>query len=153
MNLKLSQFFFAVKVRFKKPAPEIFSIKVKKVKQYPKVTYLGCIFDETFSGQSIATHVINKVNSRLRFLHRQHKFLDIPVRRLLCNVMTQPLFDYSCNAWYPNLKKNVKKNAFTSCTKYFFYKIRFYLKLGDRKSITVKELEKINWLPIHERVD
>ena len=25
------------------------------------------------------------------------------------------------------------------------------MKLGDRKSITVKEFEKINWLPIHER--
>ena len=125
MNLKLSQFFFAVKVRFKKPAPEIFSIKVKKVKQYPKVTYLGCIFDETFSGQSIATHVINKVNSRLRFLHRQHKFLDIPVRRLLCNVMTQPLFDYSCNAWYPNLKKNVKKTRLQAAQNTFFTKYDF----------------------------
>ena len=31
--------------------------------------------------------------------------------------------------------------------------IRFCLKLGDRKSITVKEFEKINWLPIHERVN
>ena len=29
--------------------------------------------------------------------------------------------------------------------------IRFSLKLGDRKSITVKEFEEINWLPIHER--
>ena len=31
--------------------------------------------------------------------------------------------------------------------------IRFCLKLGDRKSITVKEFEKINWLPIHKKVN
>ena len=44
--------------------------KGKKVKQYSKDTYLGCIFDDTLSGESMATHVINEineVNSRLRF--------------------------------------------------------------------------------------
>ena len=30
--------------------------------------------------------------------------------------------------------------------------IRFCLKLGNRKRITVKEFEKINWPPIHESV-
>ena len=54
----------------------------------------------------MATRVINKVNSRLRFLHRPNKFLDIPLRRLLCNTMIQPFFDHACNAWYPNLNKN-----------------------------------------------
>ena len=54
----------------------------------------------------MATHVINKINSRLRFLYRQNKFLDIPLRRLLCDKMIQPFFDYAYNAWFPNLKKN-----------------------------------------------
>ena len=60
--------------------------------------------------------------------------------------MIQSFFDYACNAWYPNLNKNFKmclQAAQNKC-------IRFCLKLGDRKSITVKEFEKINWLPIHE---
>ena len=52
---------------------------------YTKVAYLGCILDETLSGESMTTHFISKVNSRLRFLYRQNKFLDIPRRRLLCN--------------------------------------------------------------------
>ena len=43
--------------------------KDKKVKQYSKVTYLGCISDEILSGESMTTHVINKVNSRLRFFY------------------------------------------------------------------------------------
>ena len=76
-------------------SPLDFQYKGKKVKQYSKVTYLGCIFDETLSGESMATHVINKVNSRLRFLYRQNKFLDIPLCRLLCNATIQPFFDYT----------------------------------------------------------
>ena len=87
----------------------------------------------------MATHVINKLNSRLRFLYRQNKFLDIPLRRLLCNAMIQPFFfDYACNAWYPNLNKNLKtllQAAQNKC-------IRFCLKLGDRKSVTLKNLKK-----------
>ena len=76
-----------------------------KIKQYSKVTYLGCIFDESLSGESMAIHVINKINSRLRFLYRQNRFLNFPLRRLLCNAMIEPFFDYGCNAWYPNINK------------------------------------------------
>ena len=56
----------------------------------------------------MATHVINKVNSRLRFPYQQKRFLDIPLCRLLCNAMIQLFPDYACNAWYPNLNKKLK---------------------------------------------
>ena len=58
-----------------------------KIKQYSKVTYLGCI---TLSGESKAIHVIGKINSTLRFLYRQNRFLNVPLRRLLCHAMIQP---------------------------------------------------------------
>ena len=139
---------FSSKRKVKKASP--LNIQYKdKIKQYSKVTYLGCILDETLSGESMATHVINKVNSRLRFLYRQNKFLDIPLRRLLCNAMIQLFFDYACNAWYPNLNKNLKTRLQAAQNKC----IRFCLKLGDRTSIKVKEFEKINWLPIQDRVN
>ena len=63
--------------------------------------------------------------------------------------MIQSFFDYAYNAWYPNFNKNLKmyfRAAQNEC-------ITFYLKLGDRRSITVKEFETTNWLPIHERVN
>ena len=139
---------FSSKGKVKKASP--LNIQYKdKIKQYSKVTYLGCIPDETLFGESMATHVINKVNSRLRFLYRQNKFLDIPLRILLCNAMIQPFFDYACNAWYPNLNKNLKTRLQAAQNKC----IRFCLKLGDRTSIKVKEFEKINWLPIQDRVN
>ena len=68
-----------------------------KIKQYSNVTYLDCIFDVTLSGESMAIHVINKINSRLRLLYRQNRFLSFPLRRLLCNAIVQPFFDYSWN--------------------------------------------------------
>ena len=63
--------------------------------------------------------------------------------------MIQPFFDYACNTWYSNLNKNLKAHLETAQKKC----IRFCFKLGDRKSITVNEYEKINSLPIHERVN
>ena len=146
---KTKSILFSSKRKVKKASPLNIQYKDIKIKQYAKVTYLGCILDETISGESMATHVINRVNSKLRLLYRQNKLLDIPLRRLLCNAMIQPFFDYACNAWYPNLNKNLKtrlKQAQNKC-------IRFCLKLGDRTSIKVKEFEKINWLPIQDRVN
>ena len=52
-------------------------------------------------------HVINKLNSRIRFLHQQNRFLNVPLRTLLCNAMIQPFLDYAFNAWYPNVNKKL----------------------------------------------
>ena len=99
-------------------------------------------------------HVINKVNSRLRFLYRQNKFLDIPLRRLLCNTMIQPSLDYPCNGWYPNLNKNLKKHLQAAQNKH----IRFCLKLGDKTSININGFEfqcilsSINFVPIMPQI-
>ena len=113
---KTKSILFSSKSKIKEESPLHIQYKGKKAKQYLKITYLGWIFDETLSAESMATYVINKVNSRLRFFYRQSKFLDIPLRRLLCNAMIHSFFDYACNAWYPNLNKNFK-NTFIKCWK------------------------------------
>ena len=66
---KTKSILFSSKRKVKKESPQNIQHKDKKIKQYSKVTYLGGILDETLSGESMATHVINKVNSRLRFLY------------------------------------------------------------------------------------
>ena len=76
-----------------------------KLNQYTKVTYLGCILDESLSGESMLLHVLNKINSRLRFLYKQNRILNKLLRRLLYNTMIQPFFDCACPAWYPSLRK------------------------------------------------
>ena len=66
---------------------------------YELKTYLGCILEETLSGESMAYEVISKVNARLKFLHRKNKYLTLDLRRLLGNVLIQSRFDYACSAW------------------------------------------------------
>ena len=79
------------------------------IKQYHTVTYLGWVLDENLSGEPTALQVIKKINTRLRFLYSKNRFLSQPLRRLLCDAMIQPHFDYACSAWYPNLNKGLKK--------------------------------------------
>ena len=118
------------------------------IKQYHTVTYLGCLLDETLSGESMALKVINKINSRLRFLYRKNRFLSPPLRRLLCNSLIQPHFDYACSAWCPNLNKRLKSKLQILQNKC----IRFYLNLNNRAHIGQKEFEQINWLPVNNRL-
>ena len=96
----------------------------------------------------MAIHVINEINSRLRVLCRQNRFLNFPLRRLLCNAMIQTFFDYVRNAWYPNINKKLKMHLQATRNKY----IRFCLKMNDQTGIKSEDFEKINWLPIHERI-
>ena len=134
---KTKSILFSSKRKIKKASPLNIQCKDIKIKQYSKVTYLGCILDETLSGESMVIHVINKVNSRLIFLYRQNKFLYIPLRSVLCNAMIQSFFDYACNAWYPILNKKLKKR----------------LQAAQHKCIKTIEFEKTNWLPSQERVN
>ena len=46
-----------------------------KIKQYSKVTYLGCELDESLSGEAMALEVINNFNGWLKFLYRNLRYL------------------------------------------------------------------------------
>ena len=118
-----------------------------QIKQHSKVTYLGCVLDEDLSGESMATKVMGKIKGRIKFLYRKNRFLDSSLRRLLCNALVQPHFDYACLAWYPNLTQNLRKKLQATQNKC----IRFCLQLENRSHIGATEFKQINWLPINER--
>ena len=73
-----------------------------KIKQYSQVTYLGCELDESWSGEAMTFKVINK--SGLNSFTGKTSLARY-LKRLLCNALIQPHFDYACSAWYPNLHK------------------------------------------------
>ena len=106
---KTKSILFGTKFNIKRAEPLNIVYGNVKIKQYTKVTYLGCILDESLSGESMVLHVLNKINSRLRFLYIQNRFLNKPLWRLLCNTMIQPFFDYACSAWYTTLRKDLQK--------------------------------------------
>ena len=70
------------------------------------------------------------------------------MRRLLCNALIQPHYDYACSAWYPSLSKRLLKKIQISQNKC----IRYCLKLDNRSHVGFDELKKLNWLPTKERV-
>ena len=84
------------------------------IKQYSKEIYLGCELD-------VALKVINKINSRLRFLYRKSRHLSSHLKTLLCNAKKQ-----------------------NKC-------IRFCLQLDSIGHIRIKEFEQINWLLVSKR--
>ena len=72
------------------------------------VEYLGCCLDANLSGESMAMKYLRKINIKLQFLYRQNEFLNPKLRRLLCNPLIQPHFDYACISWYPLINHKIR---------------------------------------------
>ena len=96
------------------------------------------------SGEPMALKVINKINSKLKFLYRKNRFLSPELQRLLRNALINPHFDYTCSAWYPNLTEKTKKKIQIMQNKC----IRFCLRLDKMHHISDEDIRLINWLPI-----
>ena len=85
------------------------------IKQHETVEYLGCQLDSKLSGEAMASKVLK--NAKLKFLYCQSRYLTPAYRRLLCNALIEPHFEYGCSSWFPLFKKNLKlqkaqKNVF-----------------------------------------
>ena len=119
-----------------------------KIKQHTEVKYLGCLLDSNLSGRGMAIKVLNKVNSRLRFLYRKKDLLNTSLRRTLCNALIQPHFDYASQTWLPNITKALANKIQCAQNKC----IRFSLLLENRSHLDKNKFQEINWLPIDERM-
>ena len=104
--------------------------------------------DKSLSGEVMALKVVNKINNRLNVLYKKNRYLTPCLKRLLCNALIQPHFDYACSTWYPNLNKKLKSKLQTVQNRC----IRYCLQLDNRGHIGImKYFEKVNWLPVSER--
>ena len=82
-------------------------------------------------------------------MYCQSRYLTPGYRRLLCNALIQPHFDYGCSSWFTLLKTNLKlrlQKAQNKC-------IHFYLNLPLRSHIDPSYFRKIKWLPFSDRVE
>ena len=120
-----------------------------QIKQHSQVVYLGCTLDSKLSGTPMALKVLGKINGRLKFLYRKQSFLSPSFKRLLCNALIQPHFDFANLAWYTNLNKKLRKKLQAGQNKC----VRFCLGMGNRDHIGAAEFKKINWLPTRERYE
>ena len=96
--------------------------------------------------------MINKIKSRLKFLHRKTTFLTPVLRRLICPALIQSHFDYASSVCFPNfsqkMKKKQKKNKSKQVTKNTC--IRYCLQLDKMIHISKNEFETLK-LPVKDR--
>ena len=95
----------------------------------------------------MAMQVCTKFTSKLKVLYRKNRFLWKVLRKLLCNALIQPHFDYACAAWYPNSNKEYKSKLQVLQNKC----ISFCLQLDNIQHIGTKYFDKISWFPIDQR--
>ena len=97
----------------------------------------------------MASKVLKKLNAKLKFLYCQSRYLTSAYRRLLCNALIQPHFNYGCSSWFPPLKTYTKLKLQKAQNKCF----RFCLNLPPTSHINPSHFRKINWLPVSDRVE
>ena len=119
-----------------------------KIKSTSSVKYLGATLDQFLSGDAIVTSIINKANSRLKFLYRKGSFLTEHTKKLLIMSLVQCHFDYACSFWYHGLSKRWKDKLQVTQNKL----ARFVLNLPHRSHIGKEQFQLLNWLPVEKRV-
>ena len=74
MRIKQNQYFLLLTLKEK-----LWKNHIKcgyiQIKQHSKVKYLGCLLDETMTGEAKALNVAKKINNKLKFFNRQNSFL------------------------------------------------------------------------------
>ena len=71
------------------------------------------------SDEAMTSKVLKKIYAQLKFLYCQSRYGTPAYKRLLCNVLIHPHFDYGCSSCFSLLKnnensnfKNLKRNVF-----------------------------------------
>ena len=97
----------------------------------------------------MALKFVSKINRKLKFFYWKNKFVTPGLRRILCNALIQPYFDYACTAWYPNFteKTKTKKKIQIMPNKCIW----FCLRLDKMQHMSLTEFRSMNWLPTKER--
>ena len=109
------------------------------IKGQDSVKYLGVQIDQTVSGEDIANGIIQKANSRMKFMYRQSNCLNQNSRKILCSALIQCHFDYACSSWYSGLGQRLKQKLQITQNKM----VRFILNLSPRSHVGYAELASL----------
>jgi len=107
------------------------------------------VLDHSLSCDEMVNSVIQKVNSRLKFLYRKRNFLNEHTKKLSVSSLIQCHFDYACSFWFHCPTNKLKNKLQVTQNKM----IRFVLSLEQRSHISKNHFKDLNWLPMQKRVD
>ena len=82
---KTKSILFASKFKRKNIKKLHIKYRDMQIKQHSKVKYLGCLLDETMSGETVVLSNVNKINIKLKFPYCKNSFSTSALRHLLCN--------------------------------------------------------------------
>ena len=119
------------------------------LKQHSTAEYLRCYLDSNLNRESMARRVLKKINTKLNLFWTQSNYLNYSSRRLLCNALIQPHFEYGCTSWYPLLSKTLKTKLQIDQRKC----IRFCVELPSLGYINPSSFRKTNWLLAENEVE
>jgi len=145
---KTESILFGTKKRLRKINKLKINCNGHEVEAHTSVKYLGAELDQSLSGENMGNNVIQKGNSRLKFLYRNGKYLSKHTKKLLASALIQCHFDYSCSMWFSSLSKKTKHRLQTTQNKI----IRYVLGLDFRAHIGFSQFKEIGWLPVDTRV-
>ena len=115
-----------------------------------EIKYLGLDIHQSLDGEITADKVIKKANSRLKFLQRKGRYLNVYTKKLLVSALIQCHYDYACSSWYLGLTKHTKQRLQITQNKIIL--LLNVLNLSPRSHIGATEFQEVNWLPINYRV-
>ena len=138
---KTESILFGSKIRLKSQSKLQISCKGTNIESKEVVKYLGVVFEQFLSGESMVNLIIQKANARLKFLIRKQKFLNLHSKKLLVISLIQCHFDYAYSFWYPGLSQLLRNRLQVTQNKM----IRFVLKLIPRSHIGSYEFKSLGW--------
>ena len=118
-----------------------------KIQAQKSVKYLGVFLDNDLSGTSMVEGIIKKASSRLKFLFRQGKNLDLNCRKLLGSAIVQSHLDYCCSSWYNGLTKKLLNNMQVVQNRL----IRFILDMKPTEHIYQNQINSIGFHKMPDR--
>ena len=147
---KTESILFALKRKLKK-CKSSFDIVCKdnKIVNKSEVKYLGSILSNDLNGSKMAESNVKKINNVVKFLYRKANFLPKNNRKLLCNSLAQPHFDYACLSWYRS--SSVKLQVKLQCAQNKL--IRFINSYNSRKHLSFDDFKNLKWLNVSFRVE
>ena len=95
----------------------------------------------------VTFNVVNKINSKLKFLSRKNSFLTLALRHLLCNACINTAPFWLCMFCLVSKSNKEIKTIQTTQNRC----MRFCLQLDKLKHISYEEFEHLNWLPVTYR--
>ena len=109
--ISVRQRLFCFGTKRKLHSVQDFSVKCsgKTINNSFSVKYLGVNLDNALSGESIASNVIKKTSSRLKFLYRHSNCLNFKSCKTLSSALIMCHFDYACSSWYSAISQKYKK--------------------------------------------